>query len=253
MKNNSQIILILLFGIIAYTCQKSILQANWAGNGYCQPELNRYDFYISAYLGGNLSKSMFENYTIYVNSYYDLEVKCDFPEINNAISEFDYSYIEIPCYIDNIENGQLSFSFEGESNELELVNFNESYLNLGYINCQKYIKLILGEIREQECQQFNSYSKYQFKITLLNKTLPENLNLEYINLQPNVFGKNDYDYNYYYIQCSLVNKEDNNYFKCSINYYSLLNITLYYKKNYTYEFWNWRNDIIIIKNVNEDL
>ena len=248
MKNDSLIILILLFGIIIYTSQNNILRAYWVGNGYCQPELNRYNFYIFAYLEGHLSKSMFENYTINVNSDYDLEVKCDFPEINNSLSEYDYS-IKIPCYIDNIENGELSFSFEGKSNELELIDFNENILYFYDIYCRKNIKLILGEIKDQECKQYNSDSEYHFKITLLNETLPKNLNLEYIYLKPNFFGEND-DY-YYNIRCSLVNEDYNNYFKCS--YYSnLLNITMYFRKNYTYEIW--RSDITyFIKNLNEDL
>jgi len=242
------ILIIILTGITTYTSQKTILESYGVGDGGCQTDLNRFNFYINAELRGNLTQSMFKNYTINVKSNYSLKVNCDFPEINS--SEEYIMYISIYCYTEIIEDIEFSFSFEGTSNELELINFNENFLYLK-IHCPEYISLILGEIKDQECRQYDSYINYIYKITILNETLPDNLYLNNINLQPNISGNND-AYKNYYTRCNLVKNDSNNYFECSMEYSRIFDETIYYETNYTYK--TWSNDYtIIIKNTNENL
>ena len=221
--------------------QKSILEAQGIGNSFCESELDRFSFEIIAHLKGILSKSMLENYSIQVNSFNNLTIICEFPEIND--NNYD-DYISIPCHIDNIENEMLSFSFKGESDTLLLFNFNENVLGL-YIYCTKYTIINLGEITEQECKQ-NNYN-YAYNIKILNKNLPKSLYLNDINLKP--YGLNDDDY----IYCDLINDDNNYYFRCTIKFHRKLKVDeLYYEKNYKY-LTLANNSNIFIKNNGENL
>ena len=239
------ILIILLIGITTYTSQKSILRSYWVKDGYCQTDLNRYYFYIYAELRGNLTQSMFENYTINVKSNYSVEVKCDFPEIYYNSSQI----IIINCYTDIIEDIKFPFSFEGTSNELELINFNENYLYLK-IHCLQNITLILGEIKDRD-KKYNSDPNVVYKITILNETLPNDLNLKNIDLQPIIIDNNNNYYKNSYTYCHLVNNDYNNYFECTMDP-SGIEAKFFYPYNYTYE-TKTDNYSIMIKNINEDL
>ena len=247
MKNFSHMILIIiLIGITTYTSQKTMLESYGVGDGGCQTDLNRFNFYINAELRGNLTQSMFKNYTINVKSNYSLKVNCDFPEINS--SEEYINYISIYCYTDIIEDIEFSFSFEGTSNELELINFNENFLYLK-IHCPEYISLILGEIKDQECRQFDSYINYIYKITILNETLPDNLYLDYIYLDPiNIDNNNNHNYYNFYTQCNLVKNDYNNYFECTLQSLKMEG-KLYYDYNYIYQTSTY-DFSVMIKNIN---
>ena len=157
------------------------------------------------------------------------------------------NYFSIYCYTNIIEDIELSFTFEGESNELELINFNENILNLK-IHCQESITLILGEIKDQECRQYDSYSNYVYKITILNETLPNDLYFNGLYLQPINIDNYNND-NYYYTYCNLVNNDYNNCFECTTES-PRIEGKLYHESNYIYE--TRTNDCsIMIKNINE--
>ena len=244
----SQMILILV--LISYSFQKSTLYANYISNDYCDSELNRYSFQIECELRGNLSPSMFNAFTIVTNSYYEPEIKCEIPEISGS-SEYNSQYISIPCYVNNFQNGGLSFRFDGESDELDLVNFNEMFLNLN-IYCQQTITLKMGNIIDKECVKNNSKAKYTFKIKLLNEILPKDLNINYFYLQPTIIQKSQDSNNNIWTDCDLILADYNNHLKCTVDFNTELMATIYFEKDYSTE--TWRNNYhVVLKNENNDL
>ena len=129
--------LILILELIVFSFQKSTLEAISIKNEKCQNELNKYSFQIHCILSGKISQSMFENFIIKTNSDYVPEITCEIPELSNSIGDYNKN-VKISCYVNNFQKGKLAFRFEGESDELELINFKENILYL-YIDCQKTI------------------------------------------------------------------------------------------------------------------
>ena len=168
---NISLKLLLILGIIQNSFENSTLKKKYISKMECDKESGRYLFNITAELSGNLSKSYIEKIKIETNENNPhLITKCNFPEKN---SENDNIEISIPCYIENYKYAYYYYtlSFKEESNELQLINFED--INLGYIYCKRELTLILGKIKDQECDDSSSY---QFKIEILNNTIiPEDL------------------------------------------------------------------------------
>ena len=199
--------LLILIGISHFIIPKSILIAKSINAEKCDYDLGRYSFNIRALLNGNLSKSMFENYTIENSNINNLEIICKFPEEKNTVEN---KLIKIICYTDNIPlYSNLSINFKGINNNLELINFNNNLLQIENIYCIKNIKLLLGNIKEQVCKHFNLYYYYEYKLDIENKTIPKNIELYNINLKPERIDEDIYN-----ISCDLINNDYNNYFKC---------------------------------------
>ena len=243
--------LILALCLIVNSFQKSTLALKNIQNQYCDTELNRFSFSIYCELRGDLSQSMFRNITIKLDYYYgpdpQPEIQCEIPEISNGMD--NNMNLLISCYINNYPNNGYPIRFEGESNELDIVTYNELYLD---INCQKTLTLVFGDIIEQECQHYDSNSKYRYKITLLNEIIPKDLGYTYWSLQPKVIQNSEDSEKYIYNNCNLNNIDYNNHFICTIEIWKKLEATIYYEKDFIYE--NWINDYkIIVKNQNKDL
>ena len=243
--------LLLILGLIALSFQKSTLIIKDASNGNCETENNRFTFYLQCQLTGTLSQSMFRDFKIKSNYNFEPEIECEIPEISDS-SSIDKDNFFIKCYVKNFRNEHLSFSFEGESDELEIIN--ERDLNIE-IYCQQTIILALGDIEDisHECF-FNSYSTYTYKINILNETIPKDLHLDYINLQPTIIRNHNDDEDIHDIitDCFLNNTDYNNHFICSMHFYRNIDATLYYEKDYRYE-TILNNYNIIIKSKSEDV
>ena len=135
MKSNLYNILIEIFFIFSFfKCifTKSILVAKNISKGKCDKVLGRYTFNINAQLNGDLTESMFENYIIKSNNINNLEIKCHFHEEKIPVENKE---ILLHCYINNTIDNQLRLNFEGSSNYLELINFNEEILYIDNISC----------------------------------------------------------------------------------------------------------------------
>ena len=238
--------------LIANTIQTPTLEAISISNNICDNELGRYSFIINAELNGNISKSMFDNYIFKAISYdynENLKINCVFPPVNGSY-ENNYS-IEIPCYIDNAgDANNLKIYLIGGNDQLQLKNFDEILSNINYINCKKYITLILGEIIDRKCEQFDDYSNYNYKYKILNETIPEELFS--INIYFEHISKNYYYY-YYESYCKLIKINGNNLLECNIQRDIKLD-TIYYENN-NYNNYNEYNKYyeLIIKSNNVDI
>ena len=240
--------LLYIIGILQYTKEKSILEAKSISEGQCNNYYGIYSFNISANLKGNLSDSIIDNYKIKINSLKgnNITIKCNFPQIkfnNENIRE-----INITCYIENfVNNDNLTLSFEGENNQLELINFGQNILNLKNINCEKYIELLLGNIKNQEYKKTSSFIEYSFKIELLNKTLPENFSINKIHLS----YKSSIENINYNSECYLVRNGNLNYLNCYMLINELLEKSFYLEEGNIFEKYDSDNNIrIILKNEN---
>lgn len=245
-KKNAQLIkFLLIIEILEYILSKSSLKANGIYNGKCDYEFGRYIFNINATLTGNLSKSIFENFSFKIKNYNNnLKIICNFPEEKVHVKNKN---ILIICYINNMAYDNFSLSLEGTNDYLDLINFNEKILYVENIFCKKEITLILGDIKEKKCKQFGSLYYYNYKIEIMNKSIPKRLELYNFDLNPK--GLNTKKYN---IACNLLNINNNNYFDCSLFVYKKINNSFYYNSQYTYE--KESNDYIIyIKNQNKNL
>ena len=166
--NNLSLKIILIIGIIQNSFENSTLKRKSISNFQCNSELRRYLFTIYADLSGILSKEYIDNIKIEANlNNSNLIINCDFPEINSGTKIID---VNIDCYIENFENyNNYILYFKGESNELELINFEE--IIIGNIFCLKEIELVLGEIKDQLCDESESNTFFKFKIEILNNTI----------------------------------------------------------------------------------
>ena len=242
------LIIILLENIIT----KAILIANGISNGKCHNETGEYSysFNIKAVLTGNLSQLMLDKFNI-KNNYNDnkLKIKCNLTEEkNNVIDE----NILINCNINNVIYNNISLFFEGTNDNLELINFNEKFLYFENIFCQKEIILILGKIKDEKYKIKNSLYYYNYKIEILNKTIPKYIELfNYkFNLNPTNLNNNENEYN---ITCNIVNNDNNFFLDCSLLCYKQIKDYFYYNKGYIYK-KEINNDInIYIKNLNDNL
>ena len=242
--------LLFIIGIFQYTKEKSYLEAKYISKGQCNNYFGIYSFNITANLKGNLSESMIDNYRIKIdtlkNNNRKRTVKCNFPEIksNNEISR----EINITCYIKNfVNNDNLTLSFESESNQLELINFGQNILSLKNIICEKYIVILLGNIYNKECKESNYFFEYNFKIEILNKTLPGNLSLNKMNF---IYKSSNKNLNNNF-ECFLVRGANINYLDCYMATDELLEESLYLEKGIIIEKYDSDNNMrIIIENEN---
>ena len=230
----------LIIGIMQYSFEKAILEKKWLSNENCNKELGRYLFEIIADLSGNLSQSDFEK--IKIEAYNpNLIIHCDLPDKNSGAETIEVS---IPCYIENFENYQYySFSFRGESDELQLINFEDISLN---IFCKREMPLALGEIKEQVCDDSKSKPIYSFKIEILNNTIiPERLMHYYISL---TFLSEKEEYKNNNPQCFIESSQHLVYLDCKIELYEALDNSLYLREDNFSVYIDSNLDILLINN-----
>ena len=243
--------LILIIILLENITTKTILIANGISNGKCHNEIDEYsyNFNIKAVLTGNLSQSMLDKFKI-KNNYNDnnLKIKCNITEEKKFVNNEN---ILINCYINNIIYNNISLYFEGASDNLELINFNEKYLYLENIFCKKVIILMLGEIKDEKCKNNNSLFYYNYKIEILNNTIPTELFNNNFDLSPTNLNNNEND-NDYNITCNIVNNDNNYFFNCSLLCYKQINNYIYYNNGYIYK-KEINTNIIYIKNLNDNL
>ena len=234
--------LLLIIAIFKFIISKSILTAKGITNPKCEYELDRYSFNITSILNGVLTKSMLDNYTI--NNSNNLKIICKFPEI--LIPQVN-KYIDISCYTDNMLYNNISFNFIGKNNDLELINFNHTILHIENICCNKFIKLILGDIKEQKCKQLNPHYYYEYKLEILNDSIPTYIELHNIDLNPQ-----NIDENIYNTSCDLVSTNNKYYFKCILLSQKKIVDSFYYEKEYIHK-KEINNTIIYIQNLKNEL
>ena len=165
--------ILLITGIIQYSFENAILEYKSISNQQCNSKLGRYLFDISADLSGDLSKSYFDKIKIETTENNpNIIIKCDFPETNSGQYSIEVS---IPCYIENFKNyNYYTLNFKEDISELQLNHFEG--IPLGFISCQKEITLVLGEIKDQICDESGSNLFFKFKIDIFNNTIiPEDL------------------------------------------------------------------------------
>ena len=245
--------LLLIIILVKNILTKTILIANNISKGKCHNGIAEYiySFNINAVLTGNLTQSMLEK--VYIkNNYNDnkIKIKCNLLEEKKNVNNEN---ILINCYINNMIYNNISFSFEGTNDYLELINFNEKFLYFENIFCQKEIILILGKIKDEKCKNNNSLFYYDYKLEILNKTIPNILLLynQKFYLNPTNLNNNENEYN---ITCNIINNNNIYYFECSLLCYKQINKNknFYYNKGYIYK--KEINDInIYIKNLNDNL
>ena len=234
--------LLLIIVIFKFIISKSILTAKGITHPKCEYELGRYSFNITSILNGVLTQSMLDNYTI--NNSNNLKIICKFPEI--LIPQVN-KYIDISCYTDNILYNNISFNFIGKNNDLEFINFNHTILHIENICCNKSIKLILGDIKEQKCKQFSSHYYYEYILEILNDSIPTNIELHNIDLKPQ-----NIDENIYNTSCDLVSNNNKYYFKCVLLSQKEIVNSFFYEKEYIYK-KEINNTIIYIQNLKNEL
>ena len=237
---NISLKLLLILGIIQISFENSTLKKKYISKMECDKESGRILFNITAELSGNLSESCIEKIKIETNDNNpNLIIKCNFPEI---YSDNDNIEISIPCYIENYKDSYYyyTFSFKEESNELQLINFKN--IDLGYIYCKRELTLILGKIKDQECDDSHSYLQFKFKIELLNNTfIPEDLihHNFYFNLESEMeSGRSS--------NCFVENNKNMIYLDCKIDLYRALDNSLYLEKGDFQEYIN--SNIVFFKN-----
>ena len=247
------------------TFQESTLEAQAISYSECNNELGRYSFMIYSHFKGNLSELMIEEFKIKgitYNNYADyhisnkynenLNINCYSPHVNldNQIVYNDNIIYEvfITCYIDIVETIDYLYLYVEGENKIKLAYFNETLSTINYIHCTKKYTLFLGEIKDKNCRQNEYYSTFNYKIEILNETIPDNIFQNSIYLSPISLDHNYY-YNDYNSYCHFIQINNNSFLACNIKYDIKLD-TLYYKKNMYYFYFN-NYDLIII--IPEDL
>ena len=235
--------LILLLGLITFTISKSILRAKNLSNGVCDYDLGRYSFNLNAILIGNLSKAFINHYSFIINN--SIKPICQFPvpktDVNNQS-------IIIHCSLDYLKSDKLSLSVEGINDELELINFTPNILYINNIFCPKKVEILIGEIKDVQCNQDDSYYLYNYNILISNSTIGENINfMKNIKLEPKSIDENKY-----YTLCDFVNNGKNKYFTCNLFCNKTKNNKFYYESGYNYKIFS-NNKIIYIKNTKSNI
>jgi len=219
---NISLKLLIIIGIIQYSFEISTLKKNNIQKE-CDKESGRYLLNITADLSGNLSKSDIEKIRMQANNP-SITIKCDFPEENSGNKTNE---VNIPCYIDNfLNNNYYNLSFKVESNELQLINFDN--IELGKISCQREITFVLGEITEQKCDASKTYPVLEFNIEILNNTIIPTYLKYYYDIHINIYNeqKNRYEYSW----CGIIISKNLNYLNCNIDIKGIKINSLYLEK-----------------------
>jgi hypothetical protein len=137
---------------------------------------------------------------------------------------------------------------KGINDELELINFTQNILYINNIYCPKKVEILIGEIKDVQCNQNDSHYLYNYNILISNSTIGENLNfMKNINMKPNSIERNKY-----YTLCDFVNNGKNKYFTCNLFCNKTKNNKFYYESGYNYKIFS-NNKIIYIKNTKSNI
>ena len=222
--SNISLKILLIIGIIQNSFEISTLKMKSISNFQCNNELGRYLFTINADLSGILSKTYIDNIKIGTNlNNSNIIINCDYPEQNSGSKTID---ISIYCYIENFENFYYyTLYFKGESNELQLINFEE--IIIGNIYCQKEIALILGEIKDQLCDESESNPFFKFKIEILNNTIIPG---DFIHSNTFLYILSEKEESGISSNCFVENNKNLIYLDCKIEFHKSLDNSLYLEK-----------------------
>ena len=212
--------ILLIIGMIQYSFGNATLEFKSLSNYQCDNELGRYLFDISADLSGSLSKSYFDKIKIETNDNNpNIIIKCDFPEKNSE----EKTKVNIPCFIENFSNlNYYTLNFTGESSELQLNSFDK--IKLGVISCQKKITLVLGEIRDQICDDSGSNLFFNFKIDFFNNTI---IPKDFIHSNVFFYISSEKEESGINSNCFVENNKNSFYLDCKIELYRSLDNSLY--------------------------
>jgi hypothetical protein len=227
--------LILLINIIRYSINNPTLFIENV-KLICDNELGLFQFKIYAEYSGYIASSMINNaINITMSENIILDKNCQINYLKDGKALFT-------CSVENYKgDNYVDLKLTLNKNNEEINFDNGDYIFQSMI-CKKVHIIYLEEIYDTKCKNNDfDYIYYEYKI----KVSKGNIKLDsysYENLRP--ISTKGY---YYNNDCYFVEEGNNSFFSCSIEKDKFINDSLYYNKNYEYQFRYKIKNIIRIK------